>query len=214
MFQNVIDLQNCSVEANPKQIQKELMEGRYKFRFQEGMKNSEKIKKMATYTGLQVSHPYIKELANAMEEKQTLTQALIRMAEIPVKFGNDKQISQSNFYKELEKIKIRQAEEIKTFRPIYDDIQKLKETGTQEEVQQAVDDLSDTQYAVYKKIRSSEKTANTNKAKVKMYDTYKKIQDLKEQGELDKVQTMVDDMTDEEYKVYQSVKKQFGEGTK
>jgi len=47
MFQNVIDLQNCSVEANPKQIQKELMEGRYKFRFQEGMKNSEKIKKMA-----------------------------------------------------------------------------------------------------------------------------------------------------------------------
>ena len=67
-----------------------------------------------------------------------------------------------------------------------------------------MDGLNDDQYKLYKKLRASEKAKQTNSTKSDFYPTFLHIQDLIKQGNEEEAQSIVDSMSDEEYKAYKS----------
>ena len=101
-------------------------------------------------------------------------------------------------------IKTKEQEPIKK---IYDEVHKLNDAGKTDEAQAIVDSLSDTDYEIYKDIRTSEKRANTIKAEQDMFKTVLKVKALSENGNMEEAQKIIDDMTDEEYRIYQLTKK-------
>lgn len=90
---------------------------------------------------------------------------------------------------------------------IFDQVQTLKQAGKTDEAQKLVDGLSDKDYATYKTIRSDALRANTINAEKDMFSTAMKIKSLSDSGKTDEAQAIVDDMTDEEYRIYQLTKK-------
>ena len=101
-------------------------------------------------------------------------------------------------------IKAKEQEPIKK---IYDEAHKLNDAGKTDEAQAIVDNLSDVDYEIYKDIRTSEKRKNTIKAEQDMFKTVLKVKELSENGNIEEAQKIIDDMTDEEYRIYQLTKK-------
>ena len=98
-----------------------------------------------------------------------------------------------------------------SIRPIYDQAQQLQAEGKEDEAQQLVDNLSDEDYEIYKSIRTSEKTKTTNRLKDEIFPIYKRAQELKAEGKLEDAKALIDELSDEEYEVYQSLKKAYNE---
>lgn len=93
-------------------------------------------------------------------------------------------------------------------KPTFEEVQKLKEAGRTEDAQVIVDALSDEDYAMYKAYKTQDTSKKTLQAKKDILPTYQKVQDLKKAGKIDVAQGIVDDLTDEEYRAYELVKKQ------
>ncbi len=89
----------------------------------------------------------------------------------------------------------------------YDEVQQLLKEGKDDEAQAVVDALSDEDYKKYQDVRTAAKSAETKKAEVDELPTAQKIQTLIAQGKDDQAQTLVDAMSDNEYKAYQGAKK-------
>ena len=92
-------------------------------------------------------------------------------------------------------------------KPIFDNIQHLISQGNTAAAQKILDGLSDADYAEYKKMKSAAKAQETIALKKKVLPIYMQIQTLIKQGKKDDAQKIVDGLTDDEYKVYQSLKK-------
>lgn len=97
--------------------------------------------------------------------------------------------------------------EKKRVRKIWIEATSLKNTGKTEEAEALVDSLSDEDYEIYKEIRSAEKAKTTKSSTEQMYDTVIEAQKLKESGDLEGAQAIVDALTDEEYEGYVRAKK-------
>lgn len=91
--------------------------------------------------------------------------------------------------------------------PIYKQVQSLVDEGKEAEAQQVIDNLSDAQYATYKIIMKSEKLKTTAKTKPKVYDKYLQIQGLVDEGKEDEANKILNEMTDDEYKIYENILK-------
>lgn len=107
------------------------------------------------------------------------------------------------------KIEIK-SDEFKKIAPIYDEVKALDAQDRGDEAQALVDELTEEEYAIYKKYKTAEKTKATLQAKKEMIPLYKKIQEVSEE----EAQIMLDGMTDEEYRIYGLVKKDFANQTK
>lgn len=110
--------------------------------------------------------------------------------------------AQENAQKYFDKIEINKEEKAK-IQPIYDEVKKLDEAGRGEEAQAIVDDLSDADYEVYKKIKTTEKTKKTLEGKKKMLPIYSDIQKMGDE----EAQKALDSLSDEEYEYYKAIKK-------
>jgi hypothetical protein len=91
-------------------------------------------------------------------------------------------------------------------RPIYDQVQKLKEAGKTDEAKSLVEKLSDAEYEVYKDIKAAEQTKKTTSEKSRLMPVYIEVQKLKSQGRTEEAQAKVNALTDEEYRVYKLIK--------
>lgn len=100
-----------------------------------------------------------------------------------------------------------QSKEQAPIKKIYDEVQKLKASGNVEAGQKIVDGLSDDDYEVYKTIRTNAKRADTVQAEKDMIKTVININKLVSEGKSEEAQGIVNDMTDEEYRIYQLAKK-------
>lgn len=167
---------------------------------------SEKAAKIALYTGLAVNHPYIKEFINQWNEKIPLYQSIIYAMELPLRFSTKDKIAATEYYRMLDKKTQERADINKTFTPKYEEIVSLIDTGKTDEAQKKLEDLSDADYEIYKNMKSSDKRQATNKIKVEMYQVVKDVKRLVADGKTDQAQKIIDDLTDEEYKAYKSVK--------
>jgi hypothetical protein len=174
-----------------------------------------KLQKIAEYVGLQVNHPYIKELYNRVLKpmwdknyvyNKSVPQSIIEALEFPLKFKTKDQIASSEYFNALDK-QIQERADIKNkVKPIYDRIQKLRDSGNDAEAQTLLDSLTDDEYAIYKDLRTADKSAQTKKAKKMVFGKYKQIQSLLASGDTDKAQEILNSLTDQEYKAYKLLK--------
>lgn len=89
---------------------------------------------------------------------------------------------------------------------IYNQAQKLMTQGKEDEAQTLINNLSDSDYETYKKIRSTEKRAQTLKEEQDIMPIVIRVQKLKEAGKEDEAQATVDALSDEDYRVYKLAK--------
>lgn len=94
-----------------------------------------------------------------------------------------------------------------TIRPIYDKTQALIAEGKQSEADALVSDLSDTDYEIYKSIKTAEKTKQTLEGQRNMVPLAKKAKELINTGKQEEANALIKDLTDEEYKWYLGAKK-------
>jgi hypothetical protein len=99
-------------------------------------------------------------------------------------------------------------------RKVYDQVQTLKEEGREDEALKLVKEAfpntpeGDAGYEIYKKIKTAEKTKKTNERKEELLPLVEKVYKLKEKGSLEEAQALVDELSDEDYELYQRVKKE------
>lgn len=119
-------------------------------------------------------------------------------------------VNELNLNRELQSIKILQTnlkDEAKArIEPIYNHVQELKAQNKSDEVQKIMDGLSDEDYEIYKSIKQSKTTAARNSIRPAMLEIYKKVQILKESGQTNEAQKIVDGLTEDEYAAYKAVK--------
>lgn len=94
--------------------------------------------------------------------------------------------------------------------PIYEQVQKLVEEGKEKEAGDIVYDLSDEDYAIYKKIKSSEKSKNAELLETKLFTTVKKVQALVAEGKESDARDIVYGLSNDEYKAYKLLKSRLG----
>jgi len=90
--------------------------------------------------------------------------------------------------------------------PIYDKVQQLKKEKKLGEAQQIVEKLSDYDYEVYKDIKSTDKTKQTQDTKESVLSIYLKVKELKKNGKLSEARKIVESLTDKEYQAYKLIK--------
>ncbi len=167
---------------------------------------AQKALKIAKYVGLAVNHPYIKETLNQIEEKKPLHQSIVAALELPLKFSSKDKVASAEFYDAIDKKAKANAQEVKRMQPIYDHVQELVAAGNKTEAQKIVDKLSKEDYAIYSKIRASDRRRQTVRSEALMFDVVKQVEALKAGGNLAEAQAIVNGLTDEEYRIYQLAK--------
>lgn len=184
---------------------------------------AQKATKIAGYTGLAVSHPYIKELLkqsgitqplfkdalNVPDEKPPLYQSITTALELPLKYSSMDKIQQQQFYDALDKQRLQRAKTEDAFRPTYEAIRKLVKEGKDAEAQAMLDGLSDSNYALYKNMKSGDTRQQTIKNQQDFLPTYNEIQKLKSDGNVEEAQAKLDSLTDDEYKIYDQLRNKF-----
>lgn len=131
--------------------------------------------------------------------------------EIPAIFGVGTQTYKANTTQIRQaaesEVSLKRAKERETLMPLYQQAQELKAQGKTEEANALVSGLTDAEYETYKQIKSTEQTKKTNALKDQVYPIFVQAQKLKAEGRVDEANILVQNLTDEEYKVYQSLKK-------
>lgn len=168
-----------------------------------------KALKIAKYMGLAVSHPYIKELINQIEDKKPLHQSMIAALELPLKFSSKEKISAQQFYDALDKMEAKRAKARDRVKPLYEDVQKLLAAGNETEALKLHDSLTTEEKAIYKSIKTSDKRRQTQQGKSEIYDIFLQIQKMKKEGREQEALDIYNSLSDEDKHYYQLVKKQF-----
>ncbi len=164
---------------------------------------AKKSAEIASYVGLQVNHPYIKEIVNQVEKKNPLYQSIVYALEFPLKFTTQKKEDTNAYYDMLDSKDVKNSQKKQDFLPVYTAIQDLIANGQKEEADARVNELADEDYALYKKMYSADKTKKTNAMKVQIYPTYTKVQKLISKGDTAKADEIINNMTDDEYHAYE-----------
>lgn len=168
---------------------------------------AEKLKKIATYAGLSVNHPFIQETYNFITGKEPLYQAITRMAELPATFGNADKEQSAKYYDAVDKKTKERADAKKPVQKIYDSNQKLKAEGKKAEADKIYRALSATDRYLYDTIKTSEKTKATNARKPAIQKIYDTNQELISEGKRQEANQIYINLSDEDRHVYDLVKK-------
>jgi len=92
------------------------------------------------------------------------------------------------------------------FKPTYDEIMSLYEEGNDAKAKEMIDGLSDADYTLYKALKKIDATKKSNQEKITIFPTYTKWKQLIEAGQDNEAQKVLDDMSDEEYKAFKSLR--------
>ena len=166
-----------------------------------------KTKKIAAYVGLETSHPYVAELYKYVSGKQPMYWSLVNMAELPVKLTNMTKEQSSRYYDALDKKAKEQARAKEEMMPIYQEIRDLNAGGRTQEAIDKYMKLTDEQRAIYKSLKSSEKSKLTTQRKIEIQTIYDNIQQLKYEGRIDEANIIYSSLSPEDMKAYQAIKK-------
>ena len=94
---------------------------------------------------------------------------------------------------------------------IYDDLQKMKEAGNTEQANKIYRALPKEQKKLYDELKSSAKTKATNDMKIQLFPLYEELQALKASGRQAEADRRYNQLSKEEKRVYQLIKKQFSD---
>jgi hypothetical protein len=141
------------------------------------------------------------------------------MREIPVlsRFLKDRpedRVLSNLYYSERErvntKLKREKTSNVRRLTPIYEEAQMLLKENRGVEAQTIVDGLSNEDYEIYKTMKATDRRRQTTTEQIKMFSTVKEVQNLLEKDRHVEAQQVVNNMTNEEYKIYKRVKTQVG----
>jgi len=162
----------------------------------------QKMQKLATYAGLAVNHPYIEIAYKYQQGKIPAYQAWSQALEMPFKYGSEEKLIQSEYYDQVSKNKITKAREKAAFKTkVYDKIMELDG----EEYSDAIIALSDNEYKLFMAVKKTETAKATIKAKPAVYAKYKEFQNLMNANKTEEAQTLINNMTDSEYKTFKKI---------
>ncbi len=94
-----------------------------------------------------------------------------------------------------------------TIQQIYDKSQQLQTAGKTAEAKTLVNSLSEKDYSIYSKIKVSDKAQASKALRDKVRPIYNEVQKLKTAGKTKEAEDMINSLSDEEYKAYNSIKK-------
>lgn len=95
--------------------------------------------------------------------------------------------------------------------PIYQEAQKLLNEGREYEAQEMVEEMSEQDYEVYRKLLSKEKSQKKEELKPQMLELYKDARILLDEGREDEANALVEPLSDLEYETYKDVSKKYKE---
>lgn len=90
---------------------------------------------------------------------------------------------------------------------IYDNVQELKKNNQIDEAKAIVDELTDSEYEIYKKIKTYVTRDENAQARKDIYPIYTEVQKLKKDGNIEEAKAIIEGLTDDQYKAYEAVKK-------
>jgi len=153
--------------------------------------------------------PFIKEAVNyiAAKGKTPLYQSITTGMELPIKYGSDATNNTSDFYNALDNYNTMHAQALTAFKPTFDKIQQLIQSGQNDQAKKLVDNLSDSDYTLYKDLKAGSTRSSTTKAEAQFLPTYRNIQSLVQQGKTDQATQLLKGLSASDYKLYQSLKK-------
>ena len=168
-----------------------------------------KAQKIASYLGLNTVPPFIKETVAYIQQagKMPLYQAVTMGLNLPIKYASAASTNSNIYYTALTNYQNAHAAALLNFKPTFDQIQQLAQSGQTQQAQQLLDNLSDSDYALYKSLSTSAKTASTTKAEAQFMPTYQQIRSLVQSGQTAQAQQMLDGLSAEDYKIYQLLNK-------
>lgn len=133
-----------------------------------------------------------------------------------LKNRDEERVLQSLYYSGIERESERAGKEknmaVRRMTPVYEEAQMLVREGKEKEAQKIVDNLTDYDWDIYKKMKASDKRKGTTAEQIAMVTTVRKVRNLFVDGKEDEAQKVVDGLSDEEWETYQKVKDKFGYG--
>jgi len=167
--------------------------------------------KIARYIGLQVNHPYVKEIVNQINDKKPLYQSIVTALELPVSFSSKEKINLAKDFRDRESQRKEQVRAEEAFLPTYEHIRGLFKADPNDSSAQALlDALPPEEYDMYKSLKSAEKSKATRALTSTMRDTVEKVEELKKAGDTEGVVTILNSLSEEEYKAFQKEQKLMG----
>lgn len=130
----------------------------------------------------------------------------------PVKISTEnKEFSDflNNYEKYSKQIKDNQTikqQETEKLKPFYEEVQQVLNSKGREAAKEMIDKLSDEDYEIYKKLKASDSRRQTDIQKEKLYPLVEHVQQLKEEGNMDEAQRIVDELSEEQYRYYKLAK--------
>ena len=164
---------------------------------------------IAAYLGLNGTPPWVQEAAKYItsQGQMPIYQAITAGLALPIKYGTASQNNTSDFYNAVANYQNLHTQALASFKPTFDQIQSLLQSGQQDQAQQALDKLSDSDYQLYKDLKAASTRTTTTKGEAQFTPTYQQIKNLLQQGKTDQAQQILNGLTDQEYKYYQLMKK-------
>jgi hypothetical protein len=168
-----------------------------------------KAQKIASYLGLNTVPPFVKEAVNYIENKGTtpLWQSITAGLALPIKYGSDAKNNTSDFYNALDNYNTQHTQALATFKPTFDKIQQLLQSGQKDEALKEVNALSDSDYELYKDLKAGTSRSSTTKAEAQFLPIFRSVQSLLKEGKTDQANQIVNGLSDPDWKLYQSLKK-------
>lgn len=167
-----------------------------------------KAQKIAQYLGLNTVPPFVKEAVTYIENKGTtpLYQSITAGMALPIKYGTQAKNNTSDYYQALTNNQNDHAQALASFKPTFDKIQALITSGQNDQAQQLVNQLSDSDYSLYKGLKSAASSKTTIQGEQQFMPTYQQIKSLLQSGKTDQAQSIVNGLSDSDYKLYQKLK--------
>jgi hypothetical protein len=168
-----------------------------------------KAQKIASYLGLNTMPPFVKEAVNYIQNKGTtpLYQSITAGLALPIKYGSAAKNNTSDFYNALDNYNAQHAQAMNAFKPTFDKIQQLLQSGQKDEALKEVNALSDSDYELYKDLKAGTSRSSTTKAEAQFLPIFRSIQKLLQDGKTDQANGIVNGLSDSDWKLYQSLKK-------
>jgi hypothetical protein len=175
---------------------------------------STKLKRIGEYAGLQVMHPYIRELYKQITSGKPLYQSISEAIELPFKFSSWDKVKQQQYFDAMDNQAMKRARAKEEIKKIYDQTKELDAEGKKEEADKFFRENIKTkeQYDIYKSLKASDKRARTVASQAAMLQFIKELKDLDAAGRGDEADRLFKETIKDkkQYDLYNTTKKKLG----
>lgn len=124
-----------------------------------------KAKKIALYTGLQVNHPYVKEMVNYLQDKKPLYQAIVGMLELSAKFSSQEKEEINRIFELKDEQTKRSKELAEEAQEKHEELKKMDRT----EANKIVSEIKKNDPDLYDKLKTIIDSEKKNLSKTETY---------------------------------------------